>query len=193
MYIHIYIYIVNHTHTNNNVIGRWGEQRKTNRNEFIKKQEEALIKVKNVLTNITPSQARVLLQHFKWDADKALETYTLDPLKICEKIGIQLTSFDNFSDFSIKEKDENFVEINENVDDLSFGFGVTVKRDEGECPICFDESILTSLPCGHKYCTSNYFILFLFIIFYFIIYYFLFYYLLFFILLFIIFYFINIY
>eukprot|EP01091_Cochliopodium_minus_P014375 TRINITY_DN4874_c0_g1_i3.p1 TRINITY_DN4874_c0_g1~~TRINITY_DN4874_c0_g1_i3.p1 ORF type:complete len:423 (-),score=119.60 TRINITY_DN4874_c0_g1_i3:42-1310(-) len=33
-------------------------------------------------------------------------------------------------------------------------FDTPVLREEGDCPICFDTSTLTSLPCGHKYCLT---------------------------------------
>jgi ariadne-1 len=95
----------------------------------IRQTQETQIANVAVICYIDPSQAAILLRHYRWNKERVIEAYMDDPERTLRKAGIVS---DDSSDHVIQ------------------------RLPSYECQICFDDEHLDSyaLQCGHRVCTD---------------------------------------
>ena len=98
---------------------------------FIEKAVDTQISIGQVLPTVSVASARLMLQHFRWDAAKMLAEYTADPRRLRDKLGLP----DAEAPAPAAEG------------------GAMRVEDTGMCLICLeDEEELLGEECGHKFC-----------------------------------------
>lgn len=98
----------------------------------IRQTQETQISNVASVCNIDPSQAAILLRHYRWNKERIIEAYMDDPERTLRRAGIVM-------------------------DDDSAGVNRIQKLRGFECEICFDDDnsrTSYALQCGHRACTT---------------------------------------
>jgi len=92
--------------------------------------------------------ASMLLRFFRWDQEKLMEEYLLDPEKILKKVGMMAPG----------EEDRSVVHMGDDAPVLVGGTETArASLPEQRCLICYEDTkVYSALGCGHAFCNECY-------------------------------------
>jgi ariadne-1 len=112
--------------------------------QILRRQNEALEQVKSIFSDISLSQARTLLQHFRWDVSELLAEYSDNPEKLSAKVGLCTSTTSSSTTFSSSSSTSTS-------SSTSSSSNIT-----SQCLICYDDfehsSNIPVPSCGHNFC-----------------------------------------
>jgi len=101
---------------------------------ILEEQEKAIKEVADILS-VTPSNAGILLRHFRWNKDKLFSAYLQDPARVCKEVGISVSVAGPAGPSAAQR----------------------LRQSHYICSICGETTSLeesTSLACHHRFCNT---------------------------------------